>query len=111
MLFYNMVAHLTTCSASTRCSGMANSVDPDCFVDPDQTVLPKPVCQIIIQYHYGNVIISPTALGGNIDRNITVKWYTYTWKILSCIPEKIFRIFHQYWQILNYIPLSDTWDR
>ena len=30
---------------------------------------------------------------------------------LSCIPGKVFCDFHQCWQILSYIPLSDPWDR
>ena len=29
----------------------------------------------------------------------------------SCIPDKVFRDFHQCWQILLYIFLSDPWDR
>ena len=28
-----------------------------------------------------------------------------------CIPDKVFRHFHQCWQILSFIPLSDLWDR
>ena len=28
----------------------------------------------------------------------------------SCTPDKVFRDFHQRWQILSYIPLSDLWD-
>ena len=29
----------------------------------------------------------------------------------SCIPDKLFRNFHQCWQILSYIPLFNPWDR
>ena len=32
-------------------------------------------------------------------------------KKMSCIPDKVFRDFHQCWQILSYIPLSDPWDK
>ena len=31
--------------------------------------------------------------------------------IISCIPDKVSRNFHQWWQTLSYISLSDPWDR
>ena len=35
---------------------------------------------------------------------------SHPWKILFLQPDKVFRDFHQCWQILPYIPLSDPWD-
>ena len=52
------------------------------------------------------------------ERFLSDSHYVYKWRLWqcemgienSCIPDKIFHDFHQYWQILFYIPISDPCD-
>ena len=80
----------------------------------NEQLFPRQVVIQLPKLNYVTHIIGEPKYKYGQQEQVTVSNHKYrvgTCFVISCIPDKLFRDFHQCWQILYYIPIFDPWDR